>query len=100
MRGVPFQRDKLTKHLTLGTLYRRAKEKDTTRQSFPGKDNTTYDVYGVHPHIGRGGWTWYIGSAGWMYRVALNRYLVLQDHTFITTNYNLAELVALLMSPL
>ncbi len=29
------------------------------------------DVYGVHPHIGKGGWTWYTGSAGWMYRVAL-----------------------------
>src|SRR5262249_39854502 len=29
------------------------------------------DIYGVPPHIGRGGWTWYTGSAGWMYRVAL-----------------------------
>jgi cyclic beta-1,2-glucan synthetase len=29
------------------------------------------DVYGVPPHVGRGGWTWYTGSAGWMYRVAL-----------------------------
>src|SRR5690606_10127394 len=27
------------------------------------------DVYGVHPHEGRGGWTWYTGSAGWMYRL-------------------------------
>jgi cyclic beta-1,2-glucan synthetase len=27
------------------------------------------DVYGVNPHIGRGGWTWYTGSAGWMYRL-------------------------------
>ena len=26
------------------------------------------DVYSVAPHIGRGGWTWYTGSAGWMYR--------------------------------
>jgi len=26
------------------------------------------DVYAVAPHIGRGGWTWYTGSAGWMYR--------------------------------
>ena len=25
------------------------------------------DVYSVAPHIGRGGWTWYTGSAGWMY---------------------------------
>jgi cyclic beta-1,2-glucan synthetase len=27
------------------------------------------DVYGVQPHNGRGGWTWYTGSAGWMYRL-------------------------------
>jgi hypothetical protein len=27
------------------------------------------DVYSVPPHVGRGGWTWYTGSAGWMYRV-------------------------------
>ena len=27
------------------------------------------DVYGVPPHTGRGGWTWYTGSAGWMYRL-------------------------------
>jgi len=26
------------------------------------------DVYGVLPHTGRGGWTWYTGSAGWAYR--------------------------------
>jgi len=26
------------------------------------------DVYAIAPHIGRGGWTWYTGSAGWMYR--------------------------------
>ena len=29
------------------------------------------DVYSVPPHTGRGGWTWYTGSAGWTYRVAL-----------------------------
>ena len=27
------------------------------------------DVYAVEPHIGRGGWTWYTGSAGWMYQL-------------------------------
>ena len=27
------------------------------------------DVYAVPPHTGRGGWTWYTGSAGWMYRL-------------------------------
>jgi cyclic beta-1,2-glucan synthetase len=29
------------------------------------------DVYGAPPHTGRGGWTWYTGSAGWLYRVGL-----------------------------
>ena len=29
------------------------------------------DVYSVAPHVGRGGWTWYTGAAGWMYRAAL-----------------------------
>jgi cyclic beta-1,2-glucan synthetase len=33
------------------------------------------DVYGAVPHVGRGGWTWYTGSAGWMYRVALESVL-------------------------
>jgi cyclic beta-1,2-glucan synthetase len=33
------------------------------------------DVYGADPHVGRGGWTWYTGSAGWMYRVALESVL-------------------------
>jgi cellobiose phosphorylase len=26
------------------------------------------DVYALPPHAGRGGWTWYTGSAGWLYR--------------------------------
>ena len=29
------------------------------------------DVYSVAPHTGRGGWTWYTGSAGWMYRAGV-----------------------------
>ncbi len=29
------------------------------------------DVYSEAPHAGRGGWTWYTGSAGWMYRAGL-----------------------------
>ena len=33
------------------------------------------DVYAVPPHTGRGGWTWYTGSAGWMYRAALENIL-------------------------
>jgi cyclic beta-1,2-glucan synthetase len=33
------------------------------------------DVYAEPPHVGRGGWTWYTGSAGWMYRAGLESLL-------------------------
>ncbi|WGL17111.1 glucoamylase family protein [Microbulbifer bruguierae] len=33
------------------------------------------DVYGVPPHVGRGGWTWYSGASGWLYRGALEALL-------------------------
>jgi cyclic beta-1,2-glucan synthetase len=33
------------------------------------------DVYAESTHVGRGGWTWYTGSAGWMYRAALESML-------------------------
>ena len=36
------------------------------------------DVYGAPPHTGRGGWTWYTGSAAWFYRVALESVLGFQ----------------------
>jgi cyclic beta-1,2-glucan synthetase len=36
------------------------------------------DVYGAAPHVGRGGWTWYTGSASWMYRVAVESVLGLE----------------------
>ncbi len=36
------------------------------------------DVYGVAPHLGRGGWTWYTGSAGWMYRLVTESLLGLK----------------------
>jgi cyclic beta-1,2-glucan synthetase len=29
------------------------------------------DIYSVPPHVGRGGWTWYTGSAAWMYRAGV-----------------------------
>ena len=33
------------------------------------------DVYAASPHIGRGGWSWYTGSAGWMYRLVVESLL-------------------------
>jgi cyclic beta-1,2-glucan synthetase len=32
-------------------------------------------VYGAAPHVGRGGWTWYTGSSGWLFRVGLESVL-------------------------
>ncbi|HEY7771651.1 MAG TPA: glucoamylase family protein, partial [Marinagarivorans sp.] len=29
------------------------------------------DVYSVSPHVGRGGWTWYTGAAGWLYQAGI-----------------------------
>lgn len=36
---------------------------------------TAGDVYAVSPHTGMGGWTWYSGSAGWMYRLIIESVL-------------------------
>ena len=44
------------------------------------------DVYSMPPHVGRGGWTWYTGSAGWFWRVALENILGLRlrgDHLLL-----------------
>jgi cyclic beta-1,2-glucan synthetase len=41
------------------------------------------DIYAASPHTGRGGWTWYTGAAGWMYRLSVETLLGLQlevDH--------------------
>jgi cyclic beta-1,2-glucan synthetase len=39
------------------------------------------DVYALSPHVGRGGWTWYTGSAGWMYRLITESILGLRLET-------------------
>jgi cyclic beta-1,2-glucan synthetase len=36
------------------------------------------DIYALSPHTGRGGWTWYTGSAGWMYRLIVESLLGLR----------------------
>jgi cyclic beta-1,2-glucan synthetase len=36
------------------------------------------DIYAVYPHAGRGGWTWYTGSAGWMQRAGVESILGLR----------------------
>ncbi len=39
------------------------------------------DVYGLAPHAGRGGWSWYTGSAGWMYRLIVESLLGVTLHS-------------------
>lgn len=44
------------------------------------------DLYAAPPHVGRGGWTWYTGAAGWMYRLTVETLLGLTlevDHLHI-----------------
>ncbi len=36
------------------------------------------DIYALEPHTGRGGWSWYTGSAGWLYRLIVESLLGLQ----------------------
>ena len=36
------------------------------------------DVYSESPHVGRGGWTWYTGSAGWLYKAGIEAILGLR----------------------
>jgi cyclic beta-1,2-glucan synthetase len=39
---------------------------------------TAGDTFGAPPYVGRGGWSWYTGSAGWLYRAAVETLLGLQ----------------------
>jgi cyclic beta-1,2-glucan synthetase len=55
-----------------------ASSADTARRYAVEPYVVAADVYSVAPHTGRGGWTWYTGSAGWMYRVALEGILGLR----------------------
>jgi cellobiose phosphorylase len=41
----------------------------------------TADIYGAAQHTGRGGWSWYTGAAGWMYRFIIESLLGLQLET-------------------
>jgi cyclic beta-1,2-glucan synthetase len=38
------------------------------------------DIYSTKPHVGRGGWTWYTGSAGWLQRAGVEGLLGLRLH--------------------
>jgi hypothetical protein len=54
----------------------------STRAALRGYKTEPYvvaaDVYSAPPHVGRGGWTWYTGAAGWLYRAGLESILGFQ----------------------
>ena len=54
--------------LTIGELWAVA---ITVRIALVENLRRAADVYSVATHVGRGGWTWYTGSAGWIYRAGL-----------------------------
>jgi cyclic beta-1,2-glucan synthetase len=43
------------------------------------------DIYAEPPHVGRGGWTWYTGSAGWLYRAGVEWILGFRLHGMMLT---------------
>ena len=50
----------------------------------------TADIYSVEPHVGRGGWSWYTGSAGWSYRLLTESLLGIKRHgAYISVNTRL-----------
>ena len=47
------------------------------------------DVYSSYPHVGRGGWTWYTGAAGWMYQTGIEHILGFRrEGAFVFSNPN------------
>ncbi|HEX5685884.1 MAG TPA: glucoamylase family protein [Ideonella sp.] len=57
------------------------------------------DVYSQPPHVGRGGWSWYTGAAGWMHRAAIEAIFGLRQGAHelsfmpcLPSHWNLAEL--------
>lgn len=55
-----------------------ALDRDAVRRYMVEPYAIAADVYAKTPHVGRGGWTWYTGSAAWFHRVALREVLGLR----------------------
>jgi cyclic beta-1,2-glucan synthetase len=54
----------------LSPIYRASRRADVHRYKVEPYA-VSADVYSEPPHVGRGGWTWYTGAAGWLYRAGL-----------------------------
>jgi cellobiose phosphorylase len=70
VKGVLIPLKRLRKNSGLVQLFTPAFDK-TSLDSYV----VAVDIYGQYPHIGRGGWIWYTGSASWMYRAAIESIL-------------------------
>jgi cyclic beta-1,2-glucan synthetase len=69
------RRDRAAALLTMLSPVRHAADAEQAKRYKVEPYVVAADVYGAEPHVGRGGWTWYTGSSGWMYRVALESVL-------------------------
>jgi len=69
------RRDRAARLLTMLSPVAHAQDAEHARRYKVEPYVVAADVYGVEPHVGRGGWTWYTGSSGWVYRVALESVL-------------------------
>ncbi|MGD9887663.1 MAG: glycosyl transferase [Halothiobacillaceae bacterium] len=64
------QKDKALQLLSMMSPIRHTSTQQDTERYMAEPYVIAADVYGVAPHNGRGGWTWYTGSAGWMMTAA------------------------------
>ena len=72
------RRDRVARLLALLSPVSRARSPDDVARYRVEPYVVAADVYSVPPHVGRGGWTWYTGSAGWFFRVVLESLLGFQ----------------------
>ena len=70
--------DKASELLNLFSPIEHALDKEQTQKYKVEPYVISADIYGVKPNIGRGGWSWYTGSASWMYRAVLETILGLK----------------------
>ncbi len=70
--------DKASELLNLLNPIEHALDKEQTQKYKVEPYVISADIYGVTPNIGRGGWSWYTGSASWMYRAVLETILGLK----------------------
>jgi cyclic beta-1,2-glucan synthetase len=74
------QGDAATQLLSMLNPVNRASTRATSQRYKVEPYVAAADIYSVAPHVGRGGWTWYTGSSGWLYRAGLEWILGFRRH--------------------